>query len=337
MPEYIRILEKLLKRFSEGVSYGVPVGPAASRVLGEAVLIDIDSTLISYGIDFIRFSDDFVVFARNREEVEYGIRMLGETLFRNHGLTLQTAKTRVLPIAQYVDKFLTAHSEKEESRRKLLGLIGRDYVVTPFEDLTDEQRQELDAFNLSGMLEEALAEGDNVDFREVSFILGRLSALQKPELIPIVINNLERLYPVAHSVAAFFNGFQTLDVVTSRRVARALLAPILKHREPKASEYYSMWILSVFQHARAWDNAERVLTVFRETSSDAIRRFAALALATTGTRPQAITLKKYISEASPLCRTAILLASSRLGPDERKYMRRGLRLNDPLEKLCAEA
>jgi hypothetical protein len=41
-------------------------------------------------------------------------------------------------------------------------------------------------------------------FREVSFIGGRLSALEKPELIPIVLNNLERLAPVAHSIAAFF-------------------------------------------------------------------------------------------------------------------------------------
>jgi hypothetical protein len=62
--------------------------------LGEAVLIDVDSTLLSFGIDFIRFVDDYIIFADKVQEAEYGIRILGETRFRNHGLTLQTAKTK---------------------------------------------------------------------------------------------------------------------------------------------------------------------------------------------------------------------------------------------------
>jgi hypothetical protein len=247
---YIRALEKLLTKFSEGgVSYGVPVGPAASRLLGEAVLIDIDNTLISYDIDFARFVDDFVIFADRPEETEHGIRVLGETLFVNHGLTLQTSKTRILPIAEYLEKHLTAHSEKEQARRALLALFGDDYEVKRYEDLTDAEKKEVDAFNLSEMLAEALAEGEHVDFREVSFILGRLSALQKPELIPIVLDSLERLYPVAHSIAAFFKGFQHLDPSTRRKVARTILKPILEDTRSKPSEYYCMWTLSVFQHA----------------------------------------------------------------------------------------
>lgn len=97
MKDCIRALEKMLDRFSDGTSYGIPVGPPASRLLGEAVLIDVDSTLVSFGIDFIRFVDDYVIFAKRIQDAEYGIRVLGETLFRNHGLTLQTAKTKVVP------------------------------------------------------------------------------------------------------------------------------------------------------------------------------------------------------------------------------------------------
>jgi len=47
---HIRVLEKMLYRFSEGASYGIPVGPPASRLLGEAALIDVDSMLMSYEI-----------------------------------------------------------------------------------------------------------------------------------------------------------------------------------------------------------------------------------------------------------------------------------------------
>ena len=70
--DHIRVLEKMLLRFSDGASYGIPVGPAASRPLGEAVLIDVDSTLMSYEIDFIRFTDDFVIFAATPQRRSMG-------------------------------------------------------------------------------------------------------------------------------------------------------------------------------------------------------------------------------------------------------------------------
>ncbi len=65
---HIRVLEKMLARFSGGTSYGIPVGPPASRILGEAALIDVDSTLLSFGVDFIRFVDDYVIFAERAQD-----------------------------------------------------------------------------------------------------------------------------------------------------------------------------------------------------------------------------------------------------------------------------
>ena len=336
--DYIRVLDKMVRRFSDGggVSYGVPVGPAASRLLAEAILIDVDSTLVSFGTDFIRYVDDFVIFAEDPQTAEYGIRVLGETLFLHHGLTLSTAKTKVLTAREYLERHLKLHSEKEENRRKLLDIFGGDYEVKAYEDLDEELKQEVDAFNLSEMLTEALAEGENVDYREVSFILGRLSALQKPELIPTVIENLERLYPVAEAVAVFFKKFTKLEADTRRDISNALLAPILHARDARPSEYYCVWALSVFQHDREWDHAGDLLRIFRETSSDTVRRFAALALAKSGTRAEAVAVKEYLSTGSALTRTAMLLATANLGDDERKHLRRSLRLRDPLEKLCVE-
>jgi Reverse transcriptase (RNA-dependent DNA polymerase) len=335
---YIRVLEKMLFRLSEGTSYGIPVGPPASRVLGEAVLIDVDSTLLSYDIDFVRYVDDFVIFADNPQDAEYGLRVLAETLFLGHGLTLQTAKTNVLVASEYRERHLLLHSEKEENRRKLLGIFEDEgYEVTSYEDLDETQKIEVDGFNLSEMLKEALAEGEKVDYREVSFILGRLSALQKPELIPIVLENLDRLYPVAEAVSAFFKRFASLTPEKGWEIGEALLTPIIRVPEARAPDYYYIWILSVFEHHGNWDHAENLSRIFRESSSDAIRRFAALALATSGTRAQAVGMKEYLASGSPLCRTAMLLATAKLGVDERRHLKRSLRLSDTLEKLCVES
>jgi hypothetical protein len=332
--DHIRVLEKMLFRFADGASYGIPIGPAASRVLGEAVLIDVDSTLLSNSIDFVRFTDDYVIFSSDPEGAEYGIRVLGETLFLNHGLTLQTAKTRVLPASEYVERYLEAHDTKELQRRKLVKIVGVYDEQLSYDALQDEQKAEVDAMNLSGMLQDALAQGHNVDFKEVSFILGRLSALQKPELIPIVVKNLERLSPVAHSVAAFFRGFKSLDKANRDTIADALLGGI---SDTRFSEYYVIWVLHLFAQSRDWNHAETLLRIFRETHSDVVRRYAALALRTCGTRAQAVEVSRYLSAASPLSRTAILLATVRMGADERKYLKKGLRLTDSFETLCVIA
>jgi hypothetical protein len=333
LQDQIRVLGKMLTRFSENVSYGIPIGPAASRPLGEAILIDVDSTLLSFDIDFLRFTDDYVIFAATPEDTEYGIRVLGETLFMHHGLTLQTAKTRILKGVEYVERYLTTHTKKEEERRKLLELVGDYDESVSYEDMEEEQQREIDAMNLSEMLSDALAEGQNVDFKEVSFILGRLSALEKPELIPIVLSNLERLAPVAHSIAAFFKRFAEMGGQTREESAVALLDPILKNSK-YASEYYSIWILSIFASNPVWGHAESLLKIFREVRSDAVRRFAALALGTSGTRAQVIHVKQYLQSSSSLSRTALMLATSKMGRDERKYLRQSLRLHDSFERLC---
>lgn len=283
----------------------------------------------------MRFVDDFVIFADTANLAEYGLRVLGETLIQNHGLTLQPAKTKVLSAREYLERHLAPHSEKEAERRAVLEVFGDDpYEATSYDDLDEDQKKELDAFNLSGMLRDALTESENVDYREVSFILGRLSALQKPELIPIVLENLERLYPVAHAVASFFSKFTSLDNRMRHEVADALLNPILHDREAHPSEYYSIWALSVFQQGSDWDHADKLIRIVRETSSDTVRRYASLALASVGTRAEAVALREYLPTGSALSRTAMLLATRRLGRDERKHLRQSLRLTDSLEKLC---
>jgi len=82
-----RILEKLLSNLAGGTSYGIPVGPFASRVLGEAVLIDVDAALASKEFDFVRWVDDFSIFTKSDQEAQYALFYLASWLFDKHGLT----------------------------------------------------------------------------------------------------------------------------------------------------------------------------------------------------------------------------------------------------------
>ncbi len=329
----IRCLEKMLYRFADGASFGIPTGPPASRVLAEAVLIDVDSTLIMHGIEFIRYVDDYVIVADQIEDVEFGIRTLAEVLYLNHGLTLQTAKTNITTSADYLDT-ATEYEQKEAARRELIDLTGGyDDEDAGYTDLDEDTKKKIDGYNLSEMLKEALDGKEQIDFQEVSFILSRLSSLREPDLIPVVLDNLGKLLPVAHAVARFFSAFDQLEVALKEDIANRLLLPIEMGKH--VSEYYVVWILNLVFERKTWNHAPRLARIYAEAQSDAVKRFAALALSTSGTRAEAIAAMRAFRGSVSLVRTALLFESVNLGHDERRFIMKSLQLNNHLERVLA--
>ena len=86
----------LLSGWNGTETFGIPIGGAPSRILAEITLSDVDEALLASGIDFIRFNDDYRIFANSHATAYRHIAFLAETLFRNHGLSLQPQKTTIL-------------------------------------------------------------------------------------------------------------------------------------------------------------------------------------------------------------------------------------------------
>ncbi|WP_157215141.1 RNA-directed DNA polymerase [Flavisphingomonas formosensis] len=78
-------------------SYGVPVGCDGSRLLAEASLINVDNELHRRGIKFVRYVDDFRLFAPGYLEANTSLNILIEALDRE-GLFLNVAKTKMINI-----------------------------------------------------------------------------------------------------------------------------------------------------------------------------------------------------------------------------------------------
>jgi len=91
----VRKINDILLNWSERNSYGLPVGGNASRVLAEAALIDVDHDLVAQCIPFIRFVDDFRIFAQTIDEAVFYIQFLQDRLAQD-GLALNADKTRIL-------------------------------------------------------------------------------------------------------------------------------------------------------------------------------------------------------------------------------------------------
>src|SRR5262249_20337893 len=147
-------------------SYGLPIGPFASRVLAEAVLIDVDSALLSDGADFVRWVDDYTIFCTSEVEGQRLLFRLAEHLFNNHGLTLSGMKTKLLSKEVFQERWLREPDQEiEDGLELLMQLAARGDPYSGDEiELTQEEIDHLEGLNLSGLLQEALADSRLVDY-----------------------------------------------------------------------------------------------------------------------------------------------------------------------------
>ena len=95
---------KILQMLSDNVSYGLPVGGNASRILAEVLLNSFDRILETKRYVFCRYVDDYILFADSREDAFRKLNYCAEFLLRNEGLGLQKSKTQVLTASEFISQ-----------------------------------------------------------------------------------------------------------------------------------------------------------------------------------------------------------------------------------------
>lgn len=95
MESYASELEGFLTRINNGASRGVPVGPSASIIMAEAVLMDVDNFIRNTRFEHTRYVDDFYIFGASHSELAELQRELILYLHSNHRLTLADHKTKI--------------------------------------------------------------------------------------------------------------------------------------------------------------------------------------------------------------------------------------------------
>ena len=345
------LVKKLINKLMGGNSYGIPVGPYASRILGEAILIDVDAHLLSKGVDFVRWVDDYNIFARSEYLAQSMIFELAEWLFSNHGLTLQSSKTKILPASRYLDEIANSPEENLTDRDQVVFLLreaagdldyGEVESVVGGDDLEERRIEEIlekiQSYDLRGMLVESMSDQALVDYEMVQYVLSRLPRIPgadnelKSDILHLVLDNADLLYPASEHIAQYVTSFQDIPKGEKVRIARKLLKP-LRSRNNRPPDYYAMWVLYVFSTSADWNCSNEIMGLYQSSTSELVKRFAALALAKGGSRANALAVKENISSASSLLRLAIFCSTNRLGKDERKFWKLANRSIGILEKF----
>jgi hypothetical protein len=152
----------LLRVFSGTLSYGLPVGGPASRLLAELALNGVDKLMRAEGIHFCRFTDDYRIFCQTREEAYQRLIFLSEKLF-NEGLSLQKNKTRILTSKEFLNelKLLLVAEQREEEHlteeEKLLRISIRfdPYSATRVDDY-ERLKDQVSKIDIAGILSREL-------------------------------------------------------------------------------------------------------------------------------------------------------------------------------------
>lgn len=334
------LVKKLIGNLSGSNSYGIPVGPYASRVLAEAVLIEVDSYLISERLDFVRWVDDYYFFTNTEQQAQQILISLAQKLYERHGLTLSALKTKIQTTQRFRKRFEVDPDREVDIRlEKMKELSSRfDPYDEEETELTEVERAELAELDIVELVEESLEDRELVDYDTLSALLRHPALLSvlpiesRMNLGNVLLRNIEHLYPIAGPVTEFFGTFAELAPRDRKRIKLRLLSSLMPRHGKWPPDYYMMWILSLFAGNNAWQEAPNFSRIFRDHRSEIVRRGAALAIAGNGSRADAVEARDRFATASPLEQSAILLATRKLGHDERRHWKRSLQLTNPLDK-----
>ena len=329
----IKRIDSILFRIAEHVSYGLPIGGPAARLLSELLLNRIDRLLLSEQIQYCRFVDDYRIFANSREEAYRSLVRLSELLLVNEGLSLQKTKTRILTSGEFLQTSSLAEENKaethEEQEARLFSRLRLRY--DPYSPNAEEEyealKEELNKFDIVGMLGRQLTKS-RIEEGLTRRLIGAVRHLpdqMKNRAVSSMFASLDILYPVFPAVMIVTRAVMAdLDNNTQNEVFKAL-------RDLISSGSYITQVpanLSFAIRVLVIDNSEETEAVLvrlsREQHNMMIKRDLILSMANRGADYWISNCRKQYSTLTTWERRA-LIVSSYILEDEGKHWRDGIR------------
>ena len=320
--KHARVISKLVSNWNQRVSYGIPVGPAASRLLAELCVADIDLLLRGYGAIYCRYSDDYRLFCDTEEEAFAHLGFLASALHKNHGLTLQEAKTEVLSARDFLRRFRQTDEQRERLvlEDNFLSIVDDldidSYGIIDYTSLTPEQQEAVDRLNLEAIVFDQITREQRIDIPLLGFVLRRMSQVGdiSDDIVALILDNVDRVIPVFPDVIACLSQFRLADPVGSW-ILEDVVFDLLDHPRLSHLEYYRTWILTLFQ-TRPMSTSSRLYQVYNKHSDEFTRREAILTIGAAKDQAWVRMNKDQIANLGPWEKRALLRAASCLPKDE---------------------
>ena len=192
-----------------GVSYGLPIGGSAARLLSEVVLNRTDRLLHTEGIRFCRFVDDYYIFANSEEAARKCLVYLSDILLRNEGLSLNRGKTRFMTREEFSRTSVVAEASamEDEDHTQTQEFFKLRLKYDPYSPTADEDynhlRDELEKFDIVGMLAREFRKSriDEALTKQLVKSLRYLDERTQQVALESLISNLGVLHPIFPTIS----------------------------------------------------------------------------------------------------------------------------------------
>lgn len=277
----VRRIMKLLQVFSGTVSYGLPIGGPAARLLAELALDGIDRILGLNRISFCRFVDDFHLFAKTREEAQRMLTQISVKLLKNEGLSLSKSKTQILTVGEFrnlTKARLEGDSEdkghKERARFSALHIFYDPYSPTANADYGNLKR-ELSTFDIVGLLNEELRKSRiNQHFgRQLLKALDALEGHILASAIRSIMARIELFYPVFPStMIAISKSRNRTDVQVQSEIDRCLRSLVENDSYMIQVELNAAYLTRILALERTVENEQTLLFLYERFNDSVLVR-----------------------------------------------------------------
>lgn len=337
---------KMLSAFSQiHVSYGLPIGGPASRILAELALINVDRYLKTKQTVFCRYADDFCIFCSDRSSAYKKLVFLSEQLF-NEGLVLNKKKTRILTAEEYQETskaFMpTDQNEDGNDEHKLLNISLRydPYSPTAEEDY-DALKEAVGDVDIIGILGREVAKtaiDPTVSKQAINAIKALAPPLQGAAIRTILdTRNLQVLSPVFVTILRLVRAIYASLAEEDKAFIDETLMELYQQGSPLLSVDLNLsYYIQVIGQRKSTIKEELLVLLFDTHLNPLIRRLILLILADWECHYWLSDLKRQYSSLSVWEKRAFILASYVLG-DEGKHWRNHAKKNwSPMDNLVRD-
>jgi hypothetical protein len=314
-------IENFLMTINSKASQGVPVGPAASIVMAEAVLIDVDLFIRNQGVAHTRYVDDFRIFANSKRELLKVLERLTLYLYENHRLTVSSEKTKLMESAIFVNANLHNHYVDEKTE-----LLESLEVFNPYSDDYDEGEFDDDSGEPDDELVAAVERVINYEHLDLGLARSVIRTARRNSVTVIaehLLANFEFFAPVVNDVVLYLHEITDSCVAIELRPYLEMIAtsPAL---DSQLVKFWMEWYVAQYPEYMASVKLQQFVYGGTNIENQALAAIATKNVAWVRNQ------KAGIHNLGGWGRRAVLNASRILPSDERNHWLRLFSGNSPV-------
>ncbi len=255
LAEVSKEIEKFIMRLNSNSTKGIPVGPAASIVFSEALMIDIDNFILDKGFHFTRYVDDIRIFSNSTENLNKLLEELTKYLYENHRLNLSSPKTKIILTSDFVrDELNNPDDVEKQEQHKLLTEIAKKMVEEEGYSNSFIDEIEINHLDTSKQFEvysktlcellESMIKNREFDLGLMRHILKRARIKKCKTILPLVFDNFDFFIPTIREVCNYLDA--VLNEKTIKQYKKEIHEILTKSEAINLSfvQFWMNWLIS---------------------------------------------------------------------------------------------